>query len=241
MLFSILFIALNYHSFLQLSSNYLDPLRALRHDDAFASDITDLLTRSQKPTSELDLLALLPSVGPPYNRLIIPKLNLNVPIAIPPSDALLAEDWEKLEMDIQKSLEDGVVHYPGTARPGQAGNFFVTGHSSYYPWAPGDYKSVFAKLQLLNEGDEYWVYYNGDRFRYKIFEKQEVKPSNVSVLDQPLAKRISTLMTCTPTGTTLRRLILTAQELDPETGTPMRVGERTKRDLPTIKPAALPI
>jgi len=134
-----------------------------------------------------------------------------------------------------------VVHYPGTANPGQAGNFFVTGHSSYYPWSPGNFKTVFARLHLLEVGDEYWVYFGGDRHRYTIKGKKEVRPSDVTVLDQPSNRRISTLMTCTPVGTTLRRLIITAQETDPVTGAAMKVGERATQQAPKYEMEALPI
>jgi LPXTG-site transpeptidase (sortase) family protein len=191
--------------------------------------------------NEGDLLSFLPPVGPPEHRLIIPKLNLNVPVTIPSYEALLREDWSQVETDIQKALEGGVVHYPGTAKPGQAGNFFITGHSSYYPWAPGNYKTVFARLGDLTVGDEYWVYYGGDKHRYVVTSVTEVKPSNVDVLDQPVDRRMSTLMTCVPVGTTLRRLIVAAEEVDPETGEVMAIGAQPVRELKRVGVEMLPI
>ncbi|MBI2523917.1 hypothetical protein HYW11_01730, partial [Candidatus Peregrinibacteria bacterium] len=60
--------------------------------------------------------------------------------------------------------------------------------------------------------------------------------------DQPLDRRIATLMTCVPVGTTLRRLIVTAQELDPITGSPMAVGQHAATtDTPKIPSGMLPI
>jgi len=134
-----------------------------------------------------------------------------------------------------------VVHYPGTANPGQAGNFFVTGHSSYYPWSPGHYKTVFARLGELSEGDEIWIYYNGDKHRYIIRTKKEVVPSDISVLNQPSDQRLTTLMTCTPVGTTLRRLIIVAEEVDPSTGEVLKVGQQPVKVAPTVAPDALSI
>ncbi len=246
MLFVVLFGALNYQSFITIAGSYIAPLaevtgivQAQDSDEVLSEKLKDL---SAPDTAEsADLSQFLPPVGPPGNRLIIPKLKLNVPIVIPPVDALIAEDWTLLEEDIQTALQDGVVHYPGTARPGKPGNFFVTGHSSYYPWAPGNYKSVFARLHDLNVGDEYWVFYNGDRHRYIIQGEKEIKPSDVSVLDQPVDQRISTLMTCTPVGTTLRRLILTAVEVDPVSGKPLEVGEHATEQAPKLKMEMLPI
>ena len=249
-IFLSIFISLNFESFWEIAQKKIDPFQAIANESA-AANIEETLRDKLKLVPSLsiagkmegNLLSFLPPVGPPDDRLIIPDLNLNVPIIIPKNTSLLAEDWDQLELDIQKALEDGVIHSPGTARPGQAGNFFVTGHSSYYPWAAGAFKSVFARLSELNVGDEYWVYYGGDRHRYVIREKNEVRPSTVSVLDQPTDKRLSTLMTCTPVGTTLRRLVLVAQELDPVSGLPLDIGERTHQEnlLPRIQPQMLPI
>lgn len=249
-IFAMLFVSLNYESFWKIVSPYLDPVDAAQALRGNAGTIDDVLREKllQSPSlatagvdEDISLLSFLPPVGPPENRIIIPKLNLNVPLVTPSFDSLLREDWEGVETDIQDALQHGVVHYPGTARPGQAGNFFITGHSSYYPWAEGKYKTVFARLHELNPGDEYWVYYGGDKHRYIVGEKKEVKPSDVTVLDQPVGERVATIMTCTPVGTTLRRLIVTATEVDPETGVPLKVGEREHRELQKIVPAALPI
>ena len=248
-LFLALFVALNYQSFWEIVSAHLNPMAQLFSMSEPNGNQNTLLREALLKSPALtvagpsagDLLSFLPPVGPPDNRLIVPKLNLNVPIVAPSIDALLREDWAQVETDIQQSLQEGVVHYPGTANPGQAGNFFLTGHSSYYPWATGKYKTVFSRLQELSAGDEYWVYYNGDKHRYTVLDKQEVKPSNVDVLTQPLNRRLGTLMTCTPVGTTLRRLIISSEEVDPETGKPLAVGEQPERERPDIKVEMLPI
>ncbi len=150
-------------------------------------------------------------IVPTDNRLVIPKIGKSVPIVEMGTENVVGENWDELEEQIQDGLRDGVVLYPGTAKPGQIGNSFITGHSSYYPWDPGKFKDVFALLEQLEIGDEYYVYYNQKKFTYKIREKFEVYPDDVSVLQQPQNERISTLMSCIPVGTTLRRLILRAE------------------------------
>lgn len=248
-IFALLFSAMNYESFIAIASAKIEPILAFTTFDTSASVQRSLAQKLREVpsltvagTAEEGLLAHLPSVGPPEDLLVIPSLNLRAPIVSPATDSLVREDWKQLEDDIQKGLEDGVVHYPGTAEPGQAGNFFLTGHSSYFPWAEGDYKSVFARLGSLNVGDEFWVYHGGDQHRYVIDTKKEIVPNDVTVLDQPITRRMATLMTCTPVGTTLRRLILTAQEVDPLTGEAMDVGEHQHQEArPNIKVEALPI
>lgn len=248
-IFLLLFIGMNAPSFWSITKAQL----ALGEDVQTVQGLTKLTELSNDPetTSRIthqdtiidaeSLAAVLPPVGPPENRLVIPKLGQNIPIVDPPTGALMKEDWTQFEKDIQSALQHGVVHYPGTAKPGQAGNFFVTGHSSYYPWDSGKFKEVFARLNELSLGDEYSVYYGGDLHTYRVTKKVEVKPSNVSVLDQPTNKRIATLMTCTPVGTTLRRLIVQAEEIDPVTKAVLHVGERGKENLAPAKMEMLPI
>ncbi len=248
-IFAVLFSAMNYESFVAIASARIEPILEFTNLDRSASIQRSLADKlRQVPTlptageSDEGLTAYLPLVGPPGDLLLIPKLNLRAPIVTIPTDSLVREDWKQLETDIQQGLEGGVVHYPGTAEPGQAGNFFLTGHSSYFPWAAGNYKAIFARLGELSVGDEYWIYHGGDKYRYVIESKKEIQPSDVTVLDQPIGKRISTIMTCTPVGTTLRRLIISAQEVDPITGEAMSVGEHQKQDeRPDIKIEALPI
>ncbi len=248
-IFVVLFIGINAQSFFQIAKAELAIGNDLETQQALEEIVTGRSDRLTTPNEAMtaeeasDLRQFLPAVGPFENRLIIPKLNKNIPIVRPSMDGLMQENWKKFEEDIQMALKDGVVHYPGSAKPGQAGNFFVTGHSSYYPWDDGNYKDVFARLKDLNPGDTYSVYYGGDRHTYRISSKKEVKPSDVSVLDQPTDKRVSTLMTCTPVGTTLRRLVVMAEEIDPATGETLNVGEKVKEDgtTPTVRLESLPI
>lgn len=151
-------------------------------------------------------------VYPPDNRIVIPKIGQNIPIQEVSTENLLKENWQALEDDIQKSLEKGVVHYPGTAVPGQIGNVFITGHSSYYVWSPGKYKDTFALLHNVEVGDSIIVYYNENKYTYLIEDVKIVHPDQVDVLKQSDDKRL-TLMTCTPIGTALNRLIITAKQI----------------------------
>ena len=149
------------------------------------------------------------------NRLSIPSLNINAPI-IEPSlgiDSLQAKDWNALESQIQDTLLQGVVHYPGTAKPGKIGNAFITGHSSNYIWELSEYNTVFALLPQIEIGAEIRVTYNQKDYLYRVTEKKEVKPDDVSILKQG-DQKILTLMTCTPVGTTLKRLVVTAELIE---------------------------
>lgn len=152
-------------------------------------------------------------VVPSDNRIIISKIGQNIPIKDVSALNLMEENWKALEDDLQHALKDGVVRYPGTAQPGQIGNVFITGHSSYYLWDPGRYKDVFALLHNVEVGDTITIFYNQDRFDYVVDEKKVVSPNDVDVLSQTNDKRL-TLMTCTPIGTALNRLIIVAKQVE---------------------------
>lgn len=133
------------------------------------------------------------------NHLVIPKIAVDAPIT-----------WNVDPENINQPLENGVAQYKGTALPGQNGNVFIFGHSSYYIWAPGNYKEVFALLGKLDVGDKIYIYYQGNKYSYRIISKIVVKPDNVEVLHQNSAEKTLSLMTCVPVGTNLERLIVNA-------------------------------
>ncbi len=113
----------------------------------------------------------------------------------------------------QKGLENGVVHFPGTALPGDDGNAYFFGHSSDFPWKDGAYKTAFALLPSIQEGDEIWISdARGSLFVYSATATLVVGPKDVSVLDQRGRKSKSlSLQTSYPLGTALRRFIVQAE------------------------------
>ena len=146
-------------------------------------------------------------VYPSDNRLYIPRINKNVPLITVPNH----QNWSQLEKNIQGGLQEGVVVHPISHTPGNFGNFFLTGHSSYYQWDPGRFKDVFALLHEVKVGDNIEVFWEGKKYIYRIKHSEVVPPTAVEVLNQPKDKFLLTLMTCTPVGTNKNRLILTGE------------------------------
>lgn len=140
------------------------------------------------------------------NELYIPNLEIRAPIVYVANDS-------KDEATFQKALQNGVVHYPGTAPIGEVGNSYIFGHSSDFAFAPGEYKTVFALLPNLPKGAEIIVSNDkGKLFKYIVYEKFVAENTDTYLLGQDTGgRKILTLQTSYPIGTALKRYIIKAE------------------------------
>lgn len=114
-------------------------------------------------------------------------------------------------MDLKKSL----IQYPQTALPGQLGNGVIFGHSVLPQFFnPKSYLTIFSTLYRLKTGDEILVDFDNIQYKYLVEEMYEVSPDNLSVLEQRYDGRYLNLITCSPPGTYLRRLVVKARIVD---------------------------
>jgi sortase A len=144
-------------------------------------------------------------------KLIIPKINVEAPIVY--------DVGSLADAPVQKALEGGVVHYPipgADSLPGQAGNNVILGHSSNDVFDNGGYKFVFVQLDKLSAGDTFYINHEGKRHTYRVTDKFIINPDEVSRLIIDTNKPMTTLVTCTPPGTALRRLVVTAEQVNPD-------------------------
>lgn len=129
---------------------------------------------------------------------VIEKISLTAPLIF---------SQGKSEKEIDADLNNGIVAYPGSVKPGEIGNLFLTGHSSVYPWNHTAYGKVFAALDKLEAGDKVIIYYNRHKFEYKITNKYVALTKDVGLVHPNNEAKI-TLFTCWPIGTNLKRLVL---------------------------------
>jgi len=61
-----------------------------------------------------------------------------------------------------------------------------------------------------------YINYEGKRYSYTVTKKEVVKPTEVQKLIYPTEKPVLTLITCTPLGTALNRLLVTAEQVSPD-------------------------
>ena len=161
----------------------------------------------------------------PEPRLIIPKLNVDVPVHFGvPLDGVM------------DAMADGVAHYRiagASAYPGEVGNLVITGHSAGDVYSSNPYKYIFSGLERLDDGDLIYVNYNSVRYTYRVIKKEVVDPSNVAALVVNTDKPLLTLVTCTPLGTSRYRLLVTAEQISPDWNNEAS-GAQTDDDTPTV-------
>lgn len=168
-------------------------------------------------------------------RLIIPKLNVDVPIHFGIS-----------LNEVMPAMNNGVAHYRiagASAYPGEIGNLVITGHSAGDVYSSNPYKYIFSGLERLEDGDLIYVNYKSVRYTYKVVKKEVVEPSNVSALVVDTKKPLLTLVTCTPLGTSRYRLLVTAEQISPsydeaeKSEDPVAIEKGGEEKLPSNEPS----
>ncbi|MCC6405007.1 MAG: sortase [Candidatus Yanofskybacteria bacterium] len=162
-----------------------------------------------------DAIRLLPLAGavqakplPDRATLVIDSIGVRAPIVF---NAPNNNDA------IYKRLEDGVVHYSDTAKPGNPGAAVILGHSSAYPWYKGEYGAVFALLSRLKPGDRFYVQYEDNRsFVYEMKQAIIFNPfsedSRLSEMENALGSSL-VLISCYPVGTNYKRIAVQAVQV----------------------------
>lgn len=125
--------------------------------------------------------------------LTIPKLGI--------TDAVVSTT----DYDLGRHL----VHYGGTNLPPDTGNTVIFGHSTLPQlFNPKDYTTIFANAYKLKINDDIIAAVDNISYIYKIKSIRVVDPSDTSVFSQDIDNAYLTLVTCTPPGTTWKRLII---------------------------------
>lgn len=106
-------------------------------------------------------------------------------------------------------LKHSVAHARGTALPGEKKTIFLFAHSSGSPWEITHSNTVFLRLGELKKNDTILIDYKGERFKYSVTYKKEVWPQDTRYLNSE--ENILILQTCTPLGTSIKRLLVFAE------------------------------
>lgn len=180
----------------------------LQYNRLIFAPIMAYVSPGNAPASQIE--AIDPTITTevsPDPRLIIPKLNIDVPVHFGIGLS-----------DVMSAMNNGVAHYRiagASAYPGEIGNLVITGHSAGDVYSSNPYKYIFSGLERLEDGDLIYVNYNSVRYTYRVIRKEVVEPTNVGALVVDTTKPLLTLVTCTPLGTSRYRLLVTAEQISP--------------------------
>jgi LPXTG-site transpeptidase (sortase) family protein len=138
--------------------------------------------------------------------IVIPKIE-----AVAPVFANIDPYNEKEYLGV---LKKGVAHAKGSALPGEDGNVYIFAHSTDAFYNVGRYNAVFYLLGKLENGDEVDVYYKDKKIIYRVLETKVVSAAAIKYLGDLKMGKSLTLQTCYPPGTTLKRLIVVAIQIN---------------------------
>lgn len=111
-----------------------------------------------------------------------------------------------------EDLNNEIVHYGGTALPGENGNAAIFGHSVLPQFFdPKNYKTIFSTLPTLTLGDDIFLKYDNITYRYKVENLSVRNPDDLSMLEQQHDDSYITMVTCVPPGTYWQRLHVRAR------------------------------
>lgn len=149
---------------------------------------------------------------PPTNRLIIPAINLDVPLV--ESSITTYKDFTETSFD--SDLENWVVKYPTTPNPWDWGNAFFFGHTSQEYWKKNPYWTVFRNIPQLKQNDKIQVVWDWVLYEYKVLKTVVVRPRDVNdtyVNFWEAGKEYITLMWCYPIGRIDKRMMIFAERI----------------------------
>lgn len=126
---------------------------------------------------------------------------------------VLGDDWEWVVVEGvgDDDLAKGPGHFPGTALPGEVGNFAVAGHRSTHG-------EPFADLDRLGIGDTVVVETVDGWLVYEVMWERILSPNATEVLEpvaghpgEKASQRTMTLVTCHPRWGSSERLVIGTQ------------------------------
>lgn len=152
----------------------------------------DIENKEAKETvmNEQNKIQNYPEYGTQYATIEIPKIDVNLPVYF----------GDTLEI-----LKKGVGHSSGSYFPGEGGSIIYMGHNS---------KKMFRRFSELQLGNEITVKTSYGEYKYKIYDMQLIKETELEKLPIQKEKEILMVYTCYPfnnIGYTIQRYVVYAE------------------------------
>ncbi len=155
-----------------------------------------LATNTPAPATEKKVRArVVNRARPADNRLVIPKIGVNLPIHEGTNEAA--------------ALNGGAWHIPGSSSPDQGGNTVLSGHRFQY--RPPSNLTLYL-LNELKKGDIMIIYWKGKEYDFRVSTTQILPKERTDVAQPTLDTRL-TVTTCHPLFSTKERLVVVGELL----------------------------
>jgi len=148
-------------------------------------------------------------IGPPPVRLLIPSIGVDIPVV---TVGTVKRTVGGQTYEVWDTADNAGAYHKMSAPPGYIGNTVINGHRDIRG-------AVFADLDKVQVGDPIIVYTENHEFTYVVSEILVVPEKNASAEQRAENQRLIgyipeqrlTLVTCTPYGTNLNRLLVIAR------------------------------
>jgi LPXTG-site transpeptidase (sortase) family protein len=190
----------NYKEVYGMVDSFFNPYPSI---DASTMDAYFYPNHSQNSTAPAVVKEIKTTYTSKQNTLEIPKISIEAPIVFPTSS----------DNDIvTKTLDTGVVYYPGSVYPGQLGEIVILGHSAPVGWPKVKYDWVFSDLDKLAAGDVILVDLNNKQYKYIVRDKNIIKRgADVPTSTLSDNNSVLTLISCWPPGKDYQRIAVSAE------------------------------
>lgn len=143
-------------------------------------------------------VAALPKPRTTDNRIIIPKIDVNIPYGSGATALDRGAEWR----------------YPNNGNPASGGNFVIAAHRFSIQPTPQSTieKSPFYHIDKLSVGDKIIVDYNGERYGYEINNIFDVQATQTEI-EAPSTEAKLTLYSCELGGADTGRIVVAAKLL----------------------------
>jgi LPXTG-site transpeptidase (sortase) family protein len=133
------------------------------------------------------------------NRIQIPKINIEVPYYTGGTESLEKGAWHRM---------------PQNGDPKNGGNFVLAAHRLEIGWTPGQTirKSPFYNIDKLTVGDDIYIFYENNKYTYKVNKIFQVEPTALQIEDRSADNKL-TLYSCTLKGANDGRVVIEARQL----------------------------
>lgn len=151
-------------------------------------------------------------VGKQEKILVPPNADFSVVIPkIGAAEKITANVDPSNEKEYLQVLVKSIAHAKGTSFPGLGGSTYLFAHSADSFWNVGRYNAVFYLLKELTPGDDVFVFFQGKRHNYKVYDTKIIERTDTQYVDSvsDIGERVI-LQTCWPPGTDWKRMLIFA-------------------------------